>query len=58
MTAKEMQIQYWQRELSDADRGIAMSDEGSERWVMYQKRYGYAEQKLKELNTRTGAEHE
>ena len=58
MTAKEMQIQYWKRELKDAERGIDMSDEGSEQLALYQKRYGYAERKLKELGVRPGERNE
>ena len=49
MTAKEMQIRYWENELRDAERGIELGPEGSEQWAICQMRYGNAQKKLEEL---------
>lgn len=47
MTAKEMQKQYWQKELKDAERAINLAPEDSAQWQMAQKRYGNAERMLR-----------
>ena len=49
MTAKEMQIKYWEKELKDAERAINMAIEDTRQWEMAQKRYGNAERMLKEI---------
>lgn len=49
MTAKEMQVRYWEKELRDAERAINMSQEGGRLLDIAQTRYGNAEKMLKKL---------
>ena len=49
MTAIEMQIRYWERELADAERCIELYEDGSRLWENSQKRYENAMKKMTDL---------
>ena len=52
MTAKEMQIRYWEKELQDAERAINLHQDGGEMLDVAQARYGNAEMMLERIRSR------